>query len=224
MPLHVNGNTSIFEDIVALSSRISRALVTNLDAGLATIPFVRNLEITTGFGRMRLFYFGVAILVGAGLVASKVNPQQLTHFAAYIYPTVQSLRAAESGIIEDCRQWLAFWVIYSFMTFVEYAEQPVLAMLPHYYLLKLIFIGWLILPRFNGALIMYHSTLKTLPLLPLLAPTAYAMAAVAPHPLPAAAPPPPPVPAPIPATNSLFSRLNTSLRRRPITRRYNTLF
>ncbi|KAJ1558470.1 hypothetical protein HK405_013607 [Cladochytrium tenue] len=140
MPLfNVNGNGSLFHDAVALAVRMSRALVENLDAGLAAIPFVRNLEITTGFDRMRLFSMAVAVGAGAGLVASKVNPQPITHLAAYVYPVIQSLRAAE----------LAFWVIYSSMTFLEYAEEPVLALLPQYYFMKLIFIGWLILPQFN---------------------------------------------------------------------------
>ncbi|KAL5707041.1 HVA22-like protein e [Ranunculus cassubicifolius] len=67
-----------------------------------------------------------------------------------------SVIAIETTSKVDDEQWLAYWILYSFFTLIEMAIQPVLAWIPIWYDMKLIFIAWLVLPQFRGAAFIYE--------------------------------------------------------------------
>ncbi|KAL5717474.1 HVA22-like protein e [Ranunculus cassubicifolius] len=73
-----------------------------------------------------------------------------------MYPLYASVIAIETTSKVDDEQWLAYWILYSFFTLIEMAIQPVLAWIPIWYDMKLIFIAWLVLPQFRGAAFIYE--------------------------------------------------------------------
>ncbi|KAI8544009.1 hypothetical protein RHMOL_Rhmol08G0261900 [Rhododendron molle] len=73
-----------------------------------------------------------------------------------LYPLYASVIAIESPSKVDDEQWLAYWIIYSFLTLMEMLLQPVLEWIPFWYDLKLVFVAWLVLPQFKGAAFLYH--------------------------------------------------------------------
>ncbi|XP_062115906.1 HVA22-like protein e [Humulus lupulus] len=75
---------------------------------------------------------------------------------ALIYPLYASVMALESTSKLDDEQWLAYWIIYSFLTLVEMVIQPALEYIPIWYDVKLLLVGWLVLPQFKGAAFLYE--------------------------------------------------------------------
>uniref|UniRef100_A0A803QXW5 HVA22-like protein n=1 Tax=Cannabis sativa TaxID=3483 RepID=A0A803QXW5_CANSA len=73
-----------------------------------------------------------------------------------IYPLYASVLALESTSKLDDEQWLAYWILYSFLTLVEMVMQPALEFIPIWYDVKLLFVGWLVLPQFKGAAFLYE--------------------------------------------------------------------
>ncbi|KAF8390675.1 hypothetical protein HHK36_025202 [Tetracentron sinense] len=73
-----------------------------------------------------------------------------------MYPLYASIRAIESTSKVDDEQWLAYWIVYSFLTLVEMVFEPVLAWIPIWYEVKLGLIVWLALPQFRGAAFIYE--------------------------------------------------------------------
>ncbi|XP_068308078.1 HVA22-like protein e isoform X1 [Pyrus communis] len=73
-----------------------------------------------------------------------------------LYPLYASVVAIESTSKLDDEQWLAYWIIYSFLTLVEMLLQPALEWLPIWYNVKLVFVAWLVLPQFKGAAFLYE--------------------------------------------------------------------
>ncbi|TYJ98439.1 HVA22-like protein e [Cucumis melo var. makuwa] len=67
-----------------------------------------------------------------------------------------SVVAIESTSKLDDEQWLAYWIIYSFLTLMEMVLQPVLEWIPIWYSVKLVFAAWLVLPQFKGAAFLYE--------------------------------------------------------------------
>ncbi|KAL8167091.1 hypothetical protein V2J09_008590 [Rumex salicifolius] len=67
-----------------------------------------------------------------------------------------SVIAIESPSKEDDEQWLAYWILYSFLTLIEILIQPLLEWIPIWYTAKLLFMGWLVLPQFRGAAFIYE--------------------------------------------------------------------
>ncbi|KAF5932904.1 hypothetical protein HYC85_029075 [Camellia sinensis] len=67
-----------------------------------------------------------------------------------------SVMAIESPSKVDDEQWLAYWILYSFLTLMEMLLQPILQWIPIWYDIKLAFVAWLVLPQFRGAAVIYE--------------------------------------------------------------------
>ncbi|KAK7282072.1 hypothetical protein RIF29_10590 [Crotalaria pallida] len=73
-----------------------------------------------------------------------------------LYPLYASVVAIESPSKIDDEQWLAYWIIYSFLTLAEMVLQPILEWIPIWYDVKLLMVAWLVLPQFKGAAYLYE--------------------------------------------------------------------
>nr|CAB3453553.1 unnamed protein product [Digitaria exilis] len=77
-----------------------------------------------------------------------------------IYPLYASICAMETTSKLDDEQWLAYWIIYSFITLFEMAAQNVLYWIPLWYEAKLLLVAWLVLPQFRGASFIYDKLVR----------------------------------------------------------------
>ncbi|XP_039001376.1 HVA22-like protein e [Hibiscus syriacus] len=77
-----------------------------------------------------------------------------------LYPLYASVIAIESPGKEDDEQWLAYWILYSFLTLTEMVFESVLEWIPIWYSAKLLFIAWLVLPQFKGATFIYERLVR----------------------------------------------------------------
>ncbi|XP_068666508.1 HVA22-like protein e [Aristolochia californica] len=73
-----------------------------------------------------------------------------------LYPLYASVRAIESTSKLDDEQWLAYWILYSFLTLTEMVLEPLLQWIPIWYQIKVAFVAWLVLPQFRGASFIYE--------------------------------------------------------------------
>ncbi|KAL1541807.1 HVA22-like protein e [Salvia divinorum] len=77
-----------------------------------------------------------------------------------LYPLYASVVAIESTSKVDDEQWLAYWILYSFLTLMEMLLLPLLEWIPIWYDLKLGFVAWLVLPQFRGAAFIYEKFVR----------------------------------------------------------------
>ncbi|KAJ6358664.1 hypothetical protein OIU76_000393 [Salix suchowensis] len=77
-----------------------------------------------------------------------------------LYPLYASVIAIESPNREDDKQWLAYWILYSFLTLTEMLLQPLLEWITIWYSLKLVLAAWLVLPQFKGAAFIYERLVR----------------------------------------------------------------
>ncbi|XP_010506123.2 PREDICTED: HVA22-like protein f [Camelina sativa] len=77
-----------------------------------------------------------------------------------LYPLYASFRAIESPTMLDDQQWLTYWIIYSLITIFELSVWRILAWLPFWPYLKLLFCMWLVLPMFSGAAYIYSNFVR----------------------------------------------------------------
>ncbi|KAG9445902.1 hypothetical protein H6P81_012030 [Aristolochia fimbriata] len=73
-----------------------------------------------------------------------------------LYPLYASVKAIESTTKVDDEQWLAYWILYSFLTLTEMVLEPLLQWIPIWYQIKVAFVAWLVLPQFRGAAFIYE--------------------------------------------------------------------
>ncbi|KAL5791530.1 hypothetical protein ACOSP7_000124 [Xanthoceras sorbifolium] len=77
-----------------------------------------------------------------------------------LYPLYASVMAIESPSKVDDEQWLAYWILYSFLTLTEMVLQPILEWIPIWYTVKLALMAWLVLPQFKGAAFIYDKFVR----------------------------------------------------------------
>ncbi|XP_021908989.1 HVA22-like protein e [Carica papaya] len=73
-----------------------------------------------------------------------------------LYPLYASVMAIESTSKVDDQQWLAYWILYSFLTLTEMLLQSILEWVPMWYTMKLLLVTWMVLPQFRGAAFIYE--------------------------------------------------------------------
>ncbi|KAJ1275524.1 hypothetical protein BS78_05G142400 [Paspalum vaginatum] len=77
-----------------------------------------------------------------------------------LYPLYASVQAMETPSKLDDEQWLAYWILYSFITLMEMVLESLIYWIPIWYELKLLFIAWLVLPNFRGAAFIYNKFVR----------------------------------------------------------------
>ncbi|CDY45824.1 hypothetical protein F2Q70_00008151 [Brassica cretica] len=77
-----------------------------------------------------------------------------------LYPLYASVLAIESPSKADDEQWLAYWILYSFLTLSELILQSLLEWIPIWYTAKLVLVAWLVLPQFRGAAFIYNRVVR----------------------------------------------------------------
>ncbi|KAF1324627.1 Membrane protein, partial [Globisporangium splendens] len=76
--------------------------------------------------------------------------------AGITYPAYASFKALESPSPDDDKQWLTYWVVYGLCTSMETVSSRLMSWMPGYYMTKMLFLIWMMLPKTKGAMIMYR--------------------------------------------------------------------
>ncbi|KAL9347681.1 hypothetical protein Peur_059047 [Populus x canadensis] len=98
-----------------------------------------------------------------GAVFSIVNALVLPMLGPAImllYPAYASIQAIERPSHRDNKQWLSYWILYSFISLFEITFLVFLQWFPLWGLIKLLVHMWLVLPVFNGATFVYENYMR----------------------------------------------------------------
>ncbi|KAG6530146.1 hypothetical protein ZIOFF_012368 [Zingiber officinale] len=107
-------------------------------------------------------------LQGLQLLFSSPCKSSLCIFVAYIPPLFNLPTCRYSSICaienksnrEEDEQWLAYWILYSFLTLFEMVAEPILYWIPFWHTVKMVFVAWLVLPQLRGASFVYEELVK----------------------------------------------------------------
>merc|ERR1719174_1005509 len=95
-----------------------------------------------------------------GFLLFGIGGNLITQLVGFVYPAYESFKALEPDKEkrEDprmMRTWLTYWIVYSLFSVVEVFVDYILYWVPLYYLLKLVFLVWLMIPKLGGAELVY---------------------------------------------------------------------
>ena len=96
------------------------------------------------------------------MIVLEFGSSLLTSIIGFLYPAFMSFKAIESKDTDDDRQWLTYWVVFSFFTVFDPLLNTVLFFIPMYYLFKVLIYVWLFHPYTKGAEKVYTSFLRSL--------------------------------------------------------------
>lgn len=112
---------------------------------------LNKLEAATNVRRNTLFVCGLCFILFYLAVGYAAN--LLCYFLGFVFPTYASVKAIESGNVNDDTKWLTYWVVFSTVNFMEIF----LEWIPLYYLLKFFLLVWCMFPGpWSGTTVIYN--------------------------------------------------------------------
>jgi receptor expression-enhancing protein 5/6 len=79
----------------------------------------------------------------------------------FVYPAYVSTQAIESKQKDDDTKWLTYWVVFAIFSILEFFSDIIVGWFPLYWLIKCIFLIWLMIPtELNGSLILYRRLVR----------------------------------------------------------------
>jgi len=143
-----------------LSAQITRGMA-QLDQDLKDNAIAKMLSEKTGQRPANLvvgFFFLMCCVI-----LHTHGWDTLVMMIGFSYPVYASFKALKTENIEDDTEWLTYWVVFG--TFILLEDFSSLFFdethwSPIYYLLKLVFILWLALPRYQGANVVFNKVIN----------------------------------------------------------------
>jgi len=128
---------------------------------LEKVKFLKDLSVQT---KIKPAYFGLGAIAIAVLFAIIGYGSTLLFFlVGFLYPAYMSYKAIETKTSdEDDKQWLTYWVVFSFIHVFDPLLNIVLSIIPFTVIIKLAFNIWLLHPKTRGALLIYNRVIRNL--------------------------------------------------------------
>ncbi|KAK9875302.1 hypothetical protein WA026_007699 [Henosepilachna vigintioctopunctata] len=118
-----------------------------------------EVEKKSGIDRLYIFV-GLLGIVATWLVFG-FAAELVCNFVGFIYPAYASMKALETKAKDDDTKWLTYWVVFACFSVVEFFSDIIVGWFPLYWLIKSLFLFWLMLPiENNGAIILYYNILQ----------------------------------------------------------------
>ena len=96
------------------------------------------------------------LIVAVILTTTKWFSSYVTCLVGVLCPTYMSLKAIESPEDDDDKQFLTYWVVYGVFSVIDIFTAFLIKVIPFYYTIKLMFLIWLFMPNFKGAVYIYN--------------------------------------------------------------------
>ncbi|SJM84574.1 probable protein YOP1 [Zygosaccharomyces bailii] len=83
----------------------------------------------------------------------------LSNFAGFVVPAYYSLVAIRTTTSKDDTQLLTYWIVFAFLSVVEFWSKAILYLVPFYWFVKTVFLLYIALPQTGGAVIVYNNVI-----------------------------------------------------------------
>lgn len=96
---------------------------------------LKLIEILINIINCYLLFLGMSVFIVFYLLIG-YGTLLLSNLIGFLYPAYASIKAVESVRKDDDTKWLTYWVVFSFITLIEFPAEIILQWIPFYCLIK----------------------------------------------------------------------------------------
>lgn len=86
----------------------------------------------------------------------------LANIIGFVIPTYYSLVALKTKDTTDDTQLLTYWIVFAFLSVIEFWSKAILYWIPFYWFFKTIFLIYTVIPQLKGAQLVYEKIIAPL--------------------------------------------------------------
>jgi len=154
--------TKLPEDVKSPQQAVAMLATTLKDTANTSVvgqsKLVQILSSKTGVETHLLVWASGVVALACILMGWGINlASQVIGFA---YPSYSSIKALDSSDPAVSRKWLTYWIVYGWFNVLEYFADYVLYWLPFYYPLKICFLVFLMMEKFEGSKVIFEKAIQ----------------------------------------------------------------
>lgn len=100
-----------------------------------------------------------ALALSIIFVSFNIFENVITNLVGTVYPAFCTMRCIQIRGDEKIK-WLTYWVIFASFSIIDMFSPIIMKLVPFYFVAKILFLIWLLLPNSNGAHLIYHIFVK----------------------------------------------------------------
>ena len=112
---------------------------------------MKAIKDKTGFNGI---YVIIVLLICVFLVYLGIFGTLMINIIGTIYPGWSTIKAMDKNI--DKKEWLTYWAVFGSFLIVDMFSNIIIKIIPFYFVFKLCFLLWMILPGSNGCRLVYN--------------------------------------------------------------------
>ena len=112
---------------------------------------MKAIKDKTGFNGI---YVIIVLLICVFLVYLGIFGTLMINIIGTIYPGWSTIKAMDNNI--DKKEWLTYWAVFGSFLIVDMFSNIIIKIIPFYFVFKLCFLLWMILPGSNGCKLVYN--------------------------------------------------------------------
>lgn len=116
-----------------------------------------HLKKIEGKTQIKRKNFYTIILTSLILIWTGICDIYISYLITMLYPALWTLKEIKKKEMDGAKQWVTYWVIFSLFVSIDMFLDQVMAIVPFYVFIRTIFLLWLHLPNFKGAVIVYNT-------------------------------------------------------------------
>jgi receptor expression-enhancing protein 5/6 len=88
------------------------------------------------------------------------GPSFIIDLVGFVYPVYASFKSIESENVDDDKQWLTYWLVFSLFKIFEGVADALVSFIPFYFIGKVLFLIYCYYPSTKGATVIYTSLIR----------------------------------------------------------------
>ncbi|AMD20479.1 HDL265Wp [Eremothecium sinecaudum] len=140
----------------------ARQQMSDIDKHFAGNRYLQEFERRTSLPKSYAVLGGVALYLLLVFINVGGVGEILSNFVGFVLPGYYSLKALKTANTADDTQLLTYWIVFAFLSVIEFWSKAILYWVPFYWFFKTIFLLFIALPQFGGAEIVYNTIIAPL--------------------------------------------------------------